>query len=159
MHIYVCNIRGCLKDIRPLIEKNILLMGLGPFKVSYLLPHLCSRLHCRTEIAFALNICSCSCSLYWSILVNSLRLLALQGSFLTRGLHGPDFSVRARPGPARSKGKNFGPSRARAEREIEISARVRPGPTNFFYRYRPRQLDFKTSPFSCLHIINVFFCC
>ena len=44
-----------------------------------------------------------------------------------RGLHGPDFSVRARPGPhgynlgpARSKEKNFCPGPARPEREIKI---------------------------------------
>ena len=55
-------------------------------------------------------------------------------------------SVQARPGPARP------------EREIEISVRARPG--QFSFRFRPRQLDlrdFKTGPFSCLHILNAIF--
>ena len=49
------------------------------------------------------------------------------------------------PGTAQNKEKNFGPGLARPI---------------FFFLFRPRQLglkDFKTGPFSCLHVINVFF--
>ena len=88
----------------------------------------------------------------------------------SRGLHGPDFFVRAQPGPhgynlgpvrpevkirpehglARKRNRNLGPSSTQSEREIEISARARPEtkykisaraqPGNFFFRFRPRQL-------------------
>ena len=40
-----------------------------------------------------------------------------------RGLHGPDFSVQARPGP---HGYNLGPARPEAKKKV--SARARPGP-------------------------------
>ena len=75
-------------------------------------------------------------------------------------------------GPAWKRIWSLGPRLARPEIEIEILARawpdlkrntkLHPGPAGqIFFRFRPRQLglsDFKTSPFSCLHIINVFFC-
>ena len=58
---------------------------------------------------------------------------------------GPKGKLKYRPksDPARNIIKNFGPS------------------SFFFFRFHPRQLglcDFKTGPFSCLCIINVFFC-
>ena len=68
---------------------------------------------------------------------------AMMGEGRTRGLHGPNFSVQARParlqsrpGPARSKEKNFGTGPARPERETEISARARPGPKGKL-KFRP----------------------
>ena len=67
-----------------------------------------------------------------------------------------EISARARPGP---KGKlKFRPEPGPVWNKIKILARAWPG--QFFFRFHPRQLglsDFKT--FSCLHIINVFFCC
>ena len=54
-----------------------------------------------------------------------------------------NLKFRPEPGPPRNKIQNF----------------ARP---IFFFRFRPRKLglsDFKTAPFSCLHIINIFFCC
>ena len=66
---------------------------------------------------------------------------------------------RSEPGPAQKGNGNFGPSLAWPETKYKILAQARPG--QFFFRFRPRQLglsDFKTSLFSCLHIINVFFC-
>ena len=48
-----------------------------------------------------------------------------------RGLHGPDFSVQARPGP---HGYNLGP--ARPEVKKKISARARPGPIGKL-KFRP----------------------
>ena len=67
---------------------------------------------------------------------------------------------RSEPGQAQKGNCNFGPSPARPETKYKILARDRPGPEIFFFRFRPRQLglsDFKTGPFSTLHIINVFF--
>ena len=68
-----------------------------------------------------------------------------------RGLHGPVFSGTGLAhkgcnfGPALSKIKNFGPGLA--------------WPIFFLSAFSPDHLsDFKTNPFSCLHIINEFFC-
>ena len=54
---------------------------------------------------------------------------------LGRGLHGPDFSVQARPawlqsrpGPARSKEKNFGLGPARPGPKEKLKFRPEPGP-------------------------------
>ena len=73
-----------------------------------------------------------------------------------------------RPDPARNKENNFGPSPASPEREIKISALARPGPKRstkfwpglspihfFLSAFGPDRLilsDFKTGPFSWLHI-------
>ena len=88
------------------------------------------------------------------------------------------------PGPrkrkkisARKRNWNLGPSPARPGPKGKMKFRPEPDPTwneiqnfgpgparpgeCFFFRFRPRQLslsDFETSPFSCLHILNVFFC-
>ena len=55
-----------------------------------------------------------------------------------------NLKFRSEPGPASNKVQNCGP----------VSAR------QYFFRFCPRQLclrDFKTYPFSCLHMINIFF--
>ena len=64
-----------------------------------------------------------------------------------RGLHGPDFLgsgsgrpawQQSRPGPARSKNKNFGLDPVQPERKIEILAWAWPG--HFFFRFYESQI-------------------
>ena len=67
---------------------------------------------------------------------------------------------RSKPGMVWKGNCNFGPSPTRPGTKLKILARAQP--RQFFFQFRSRQLgliDFKTNPFSCLHIINVFFCC
>ena len=71
----------------------------------------------------------------------------------SRDLQGPDIS-----GPAHTETVSAQPGLKLKEK---LKFQPKPGPANFFSDFGPDHLrlsDFKAGAFSCLHIINVFFC-